>query len=316
MGKNAGILFADISGTTRLYRTQASGESQYQLERCLKRMERSIAGNGGKLLTSATDELSASFTSVDDAVFAAIDMQRRIEDLPPVSGVRLSIRIGVSSGGLDESGEAPSESARRTGRALLSVAGIGQIITCGQTAASLSRAQRDLLHSLEGKGLPTDLGDCPLYQVRWNPGPNRPAGPVAAGGGASVEAIKGGNYRESGSSGTPPRLNLPHQLALRWAGKALLVDERSPRISIGRDKACTVTLQGNKASRLHAVIERQADGTFTLTDDSTNGTYLLTEGIGENRVHGETFVLSGRGKMAFGHPAGTGDGEVVEFEAT
>lgn len=315
MGKDAGILFADISGTTRLYRTQASGESQYQLDRCLKRMERSIAGNGGKLLTSATDELTATFASADDAVLAAIDMQRRIEDLPPVSGVRLSIRIGVNSGRLDDSSAAPSESARRMGRALLSVAGIGQIITCGQTADLLSRAQRDVLHSVEGKGLPADLGDCPLYQVQWHPDAARLASPARSAGGVSPVAIKGGSLKAKSSGGEPPKLTLPHQLALRWAGKALLVDERSPKISIGRDKACSITLRGNKASRLHAVIERQADGSFTLTDDSTNGTYLLTEGIGETRVHGETCALSGRGKIAFGHAVASGDGEVIEFEA-
>jgi adenylate cyclase len=315
VGKDAGLLFADISGTTRLYRTQASGESQYQLERCLKRMERSIAGNGGRLLTSATDELIATFASADDALLAAIDMQRRIEDLPPVSGVRLSIRIGVNSGRLEDSGEAPSESARRIGRALLSVAGIGQIITCGQTASALSRAQRDSLHSVEGMALPADLGDCPVYQVQWHADGNRPANQGAAAGGVSSPAFKGGALKTSGSGGQPPTLKLPQQLALRWAGKALLVDERSPKISIGRDKACAVTLRGNKASRLHAVIERQTDGSFTLTDDSTNGTYLLTEGIGETRVHGETFVLSGRGKISFGHAVAAANGEIIEFEA-
>jgi adenylate cyclase len=300
--QEAAVLFADISGTTRLYRTGSSEEGKYHLERCLKRMERSIEGNRGRLSQPASDELSATFASADDAVLAAIDMQRRIEDLPPISGVRLSIRIGVHFGVVGQSAKGIAGSAAQLGRALLSLAGVGQIITCGQSAAMLSRAQRELLQSVDDIALPTSLGECQIYQVQWRP-ELRSSSP-----GGTLTPARAGQAEQA------PELTLGQRMALRWAGKALLLDERSPKVAIGRDKSCTLMLRGNKASRFHAVIERRGAGDFVLVDDSTNGTYLHTKGGGKVHVHGDTVMLTGDGKLTFGHPIDVDEGEIVDFE--
>ena len=40
------VLFADVSGSARLFERLGDTEASYAVERCVKRMERSIAGQG------------------------------------------------------------------------------------------------------------------------------------------------------------------------------------------------------------------------------------------------------------------------------
>jgi hypothetical protein len=92
------VMFADVSGSTALFEKLGDREAMHAVERCLKRMNRSIDGYKGKTIQIVGDELLASFENAEEACQAAIDMQQRIADLPPVSGLKLTIRIGLHSG--------------------------------------------------------------------------------------------------------------------------------------------------------------------------------------------------------------------------
>ena len=294
MSKTRGMLCADISGTTRLYRKIGTDEAKYQLERCIKRMERAIESNKGHLAAPAIDELVAEFPSADDAVAAAIEMQRRIEDLPPLSGVRLSIRVGVHYGALtDEANPVASEVASVT-RSLLNLAGAGQIVTCALTAQNLSRVMQDNLRTVESMFLQTASGEIPVYFVAW-----RPEG-VAA--------------QAKGTVTAAPSVAAPERVTLRFDGRALLVDTGTPSLVIGRERGCDLLLKGSKVSRKHARIEFKPGNGFFLTDQSSNGTYVYSEGSGESRIYNEEIRLNGKGRIAFGHTTDKNDGEVLDFE--
>ena len=290
-----GALFADISGTTRLYRKIGTDEAKRQLDRCVKRMERAIESCKGELVMPAVDEIFARFEDADSAVLAASEMQRRIADLPPASGVRLSIRIGVHFGVVDDSDGNLAGPGAEVGRTLLNLAGAGQIVLCAPTAAILSRPQQENLYSIEGMtiALPGG-GEAQVYQVGWQGEPVRQAVAEPA-------------------AGAAPAPRIPERLALRWDGRAFLVDDDTPVLKVGRDRHCELRLTGTKVSRQHARIERRPEG-FALVDESSNGTYVYIEGTGESRIHNEEIRLSGRGRMAFGHTTEKDDGEIVQFE--
>ena len=72
------------------------------VDRCMKRMERTVEGFSGRIVRIVGDELMATFPHADEALQAAVEMQQRIADLPPVSGVKLEIRIGFAHGELGE----------------------------------------------------------------------------------------------------------------------------------------------------------------------------------------------------------------------
>lgn len=292
MAKDVGILFADISGSTRLYRTLGNEEAKHQVERCIKRMERSVESCKGTLVSPTADEIVATFATADDTIQAALDMQRRIADLPPVSGVRLSIRIGVHYGSFDPDQPAPAGSAADIGRALLKLAGAGQILTCEMTAASLSKVQQECLQPIGDMVLTTPLGDCQLFEVKERTGQ--------------------GSFRPTATT-TNLAADSSERLFVRNAGTSYVIDNTAPRMTFGRDKEASFVLHGSKASRHHAVIEKRGRNGFVLIDRSTNGTYLKIDGMAEQRVVDGEAIISGRGKLGFGHPTDS-EGDSAEFE--
>lgn len=310
-----GVLFADISGTTRLYRKLGNAESQYALERCVKRMERAIEAYGGKLLMPAVDEMVAAFDSPDALVQGAIEMQRRLADLPPMSGIKLSIRIGAhwGSGAIGNGGlEGP---AAELGRRLMGMAGAGQVLTCAQTAEAMSRGLRQLLWTIDDLALDTGAGECQVFRVLWQEDPGTTATGLPAYDGRAVapppppvETLP----REV--AGTAPVAGLP-RLCVRFAGKSFLLDARTPTLVVGRDRKSDISIKSPKASRQHAMVVRRGERDYLLIDNSTNGTYVQQHSGEIVRVQGGELRLAGKGLIAFGCPPQEAGTEVAEFEA-
>ena len=74
------VLFADVSGSTRLYEKLGNAQALLAVGRCLDLVRAVCDGRGGRVVKTIGDELMTVFRSVDDAV----------EDLT-ASGVFLAI---------------------------------------------------------------------------------------------------------------------------------------------------------------------------------------------------------------------------------
>jgi hypothetical protein len=93
------------------------------------------------------------------------------------------------------------------------------------------------------------------------------------------------------------------KVELKRRGKPLVVACAAPKIVIGRDPLCDLTLRAGGVSRQHAEIERMADGSFQLRDlDSRNGT-----SVGGLPLVGKV-PLAGTGRF------GLGDECAIDFE--
>lgn len=82
----------------RLIEKLGETEASHAVERCLARMERAVLGCAGRIVKQLNGELLALFDRADEAAQAAIDMQVRVADLPPISGVKLAVRTAFSCG--------------------------------------------------------------------------------------------------------------------------------------------------------------------------------------------------------------------------
>jgi adenylate cyclase len=96
------VVFAAVAGSSRLFEKLAGAEALHAVDRCMKRMRRGIDGFHGRIVKTGRDDLTALFDNANDACQAAIAMQRRVADLPPVSGVQLAIRVGFHHGAVIE----------------------------------------------------------------------------------------------------------------------------------------------------------------------------------------------------------------------
>jgi len=76
--RNLAVLFADITGSAKLYETLGDAEALATVERCLAVMRQACVDGGGRVVKTIGDEVMAVFPAADAAARAATDMQARI----------------------------------------------------------------------------------------------------------------------------------------------------------------------------------------------------------------------------------------------
>ncbi len=99
-------------------------------------------------------------------------------------------------------------------------------------------------------------------------------------------------------------------LSLQHAGQVLELDYDN--IVLGRDAQCNVVISDRNASRQHARIERRRDK-FFLVDQSTNGTFVVSQNEPEVVLRREELMLRGNGRIGFGHSVNLPDTDTVAF---
>ena len=291
------VLFADVSGSARLFERLGDTEASYAVERCVKRMERSIAGQGGQTTNVLGSELLAVFDSAEQACHAAANMQLRVSTLPPVSGLKLTIRIGLHFGAVEADGKMVAGETVAMVKRIAGLARIDQILASSLVIAEfprhttiLSQPKPDLGRLEEGEN------SFDLVEIDWL---NHDDNPRAAS--MTIDS-------------TPSQfLADVDRLCIRYHGNAFLLDEKSPFLTLGRDPASKLLITDRKASRTHGRIERRNNAYFYI-DSSTNGSYVSIGGQSEIMIRRREIELKGSGRISFGGSAGDPKADFAEFE--
>ncbi|MBL8518056.1 MAG: adenylate/guanylate cyclase domain-containing protein [Betaproteobacteria bacterium] len=287
----AAVLFADVSGSTKLYDRAGDTIAHAAISKCVDMFKRVTLANGGIVIKTIGDEVMATFPSADQAAKAATTMQIEITAMPePVEGVQLGARIGFHFGSVvprdnDVFGDTVNLAARLT-----DLASKGQIITDDETVkilAPLLRADCRRLYSIPVKGKADEVG---IVEMVWQE--SEDATQVAR---TRVQPV-----RQAG------------QLTLRHGDRTLVMPGAKTSISLGRDASTDMVVADKMASRIHCEIELRMDK-YVLSDRSANGTYVFAEGQGEMILRREEAILRGRGLITLGQSHATAT-EKVEFQ--
>lgn len=288
------VMFADVSGSAGLFERLGDTEAMHAVERCIKRMKRSIDGYRGRTAQVVGDELLAVFETAEDACQAAIDMQQRIADLPPVSGLKLTIRIGIHSGQVTEDGDKFSGEVVTNAARIAGIARRDQILASSALTAELPESGTVSVRPMPELGsIPEDGNSLNLLQIHW-----------------TTHEVGAQHHSAFGPSAHPP---LVERLCVRYHGKAFLLDEKTPALSLGRDLGNKLVIEDRKASRQHARIEKRADGYF-LVDTSTNGCFVTISGRQEVMVRRHEQLLEGNGRICFGGSGNDPSTDGADFE--
>ena len=283
------ILFADVSGSTRLYETLGDVEARAIVERCLAVVAAVSAEHDGQVIKTIGDEMMTTFATADHAARAARDIQNRIAALRTDARTPVSMHVGFHFGPVianegDVHGDAVNVAARMT-----DLAKGGQIITTSQTVSLLSvplRAGTRDLDSLTIKGKQKDVG---IYELLWQ---------------ESVDEL---------TALSPRRVARPQRVRLTHGTRMIELGESISIFALGRDAANDLVIADRLASRMHARIERRRDN-FILVDHSSNGTYVRVDFEPEIMLRREEWRLRGHGFCSFGHPHEQDPTEVLEFQ--
>jgi predicted ATPase/class 3 adenylate cyclase len=146
------FLFSDIEGSTRL--EQAVGRDRYAelRERHREILRAAAQAQGGIEQGTEGDSLFVAFHEAPDAVAAAVAAQRALAAEPWPVGATIKVRMGLHTGGAEQSGESLVGLGINRAARLAALAHGGQIL-----ASSLVRDQLDD-HPVEGVTL-RDLGE-------------------------------------------------------------------------------------------------------------------------------------------------------------
>ena len=290
------ILFADVSGSTRLFEQRGDVEARRLIANVLDALTDIAHGHGGKLIKTIGDEIMCTFPSAMQGVLAACDMQRRLAHDPEFVKDRLAIRIGLHHGEClveadDVYGDAVNTAAR-----MAALAKREQIVTTASSVKGLTSAGSLRTRSLgrarvSGKLLPIEVVD-----VIWQEDTS------------NITTVQRAIRLDEGEGGGV-------RLTLRYRGRVIEFDEQSEPYTLGRDASNGLVVDAEWVSRTHAMVEFKR-GHFVLSDRSTNGTYVKLGDDDEIRLHRDEIHLRKAGTISLGQAVALNHEDVVYFQCS
>ena len=283
------ILFADVSGSTKLYEAVGDAAAHAAIDLCVKLFAAISEQHGGRVIKTIGDEVMAVFPQASQAARAAVDIQLGVHDMAPVDKVKLGVRIGFHFGPVVERdadffGDTVNLAARLT-----EMASKGQIITSLETVELFEPIQKmdcRRLYSIPVKGKEKEVEICELM---WSDSED------------ATTLLAHSTVPKKGTS----------TLRLMYRGKAIVLPLERRSLVLGRDATADLVIADRMASRAHCEIELRQDK-FVIADRSANGTYVSIDGDSEIVLRREEALLRGHGFIALGQTRATAT-EVVEF---
>jgi len=283
------VLFADVSGSTKLYETVGDAAAHAAIDLCVKLFAGITEQHGGRVIKTIGDEVMAIFAQAAEAGRAAVDIQLGIAGMAPVDKVRLGVRIGLHFGPVVErDGDVFGDTVNLSAR-LTEMASRGQIITSLETVERLGDLQRldcRKLYAIPVKGKEKDVQIC---EILWT------------------------DVDDATTLAAPRTRNEKASMSLRvsYRGRNIILPTERKSLVLGRDATADLVVAERMASRMHCEIEAR-QGRFFLTDRSANGTWVAIDGAAEVVLRREESMLQGHGFISLGQPKATST-EAVEF---
>src|SRR5947208_11041782 len=271
----ATVLFADVSGSTRLIETAGDAVALKAIARCIERLRTAAESTGGQVVKTIGDEVMVLFPTPDAAVQAAAKMHASINALPAVGDTKLGVHVGFHSGPVIQVEKDVLGDTVKLAAKLVEQAQKGQTITSQQTAALLSPALKPYSHELRELAV-REQGDgvwlCEIVSQA-----------------ASTALLVRLNYRD----------------------QEVECSREHPSVVIGREYGCGLMVSDRTASRKHCTVELRG-GQFVVQDHSTNGTYVTIDSEKSVLLKGDDLALRRFGGMGFSDVRYAGS-DVVQF---
>jgi adenylate cyclase len=283
MGKDIelAILFADVVGSTRLFESMGDLRARDMISACIDVMREATEHHHGTVIKTIGDEVMSTFPSADDALNAAGQMQRQISAHTQlkVDGIPVAIRIGCHYGPVVLEARDVFGASVHTANRMTSQAKAGQIITTAALIERLSPEWRASVRQIDVATIRGQGGEVALYEVLWQTEDVTSMLPSIA--------LTGHETRRA------------RRLRLTLHDREYVLDEKRPLVAIGRADDNDLVVRGNLISRLHARIEFSRNR-FTLTDQSTNGTFVQINGEEEAFIRRDSMPIKGAGMIGLG----------------
>ena len=295
MGKSTeklAVLYADVSGSTRLYEQYGDTIARNDIALCLDMLSNVVTSLGGEVVKTIGDEVMCAFSDPAKAGLAAGEMQAGLRKASEEGCFRmgtLRIKIGWHYGmAYRRDGDLLGEAAT-TAQQIIHMAKADEILTSAQSVAAMPPMlipDAALIHRVEAEAWD---GELEVYAQPWE---------------------QTGEETQIMPAKTAKVLRTV--LVLDYRGREYRVDRKNTRCRMGRGTKNDLCVAGNFASRQHAEISYRSDR-FYLRDESVNGTVIVDEKGQVKRLRREEDILSGNGTIGLGTLPADDPGGAVRF---
>jgi len=286
------ILFADVVGSTQLYDKYGDAKASETVSLCLDVMKDATHQFNGTVIKTIGDEVMSTFLTVDEAMGAASQMQKRIstDENKSDGHIPVSIRIGCHYGPVVQERNDIFGAAVHTANRMTSQAKSRQIVMSGTTVDHMTEEWRVQTRQIDVATVRGRLDEVALFELLWQP--------------EEATSMLPTIEWESKSRAT--------KLTLSFRNTTVVVDNRNKSVNLGRADDNDLVIKGNLISRIHAKVEMQR-GRFILIDQSTNGTFLQNAQGDETFVRRDTSTLTGEGIIGLGRAAKPGTPLAIHY---
>lgn len=273
------ILFADVAKSTHLYETLGNTAAKNLIGSCIALFTRITVQHHGTVIKTIGDEIMCTFPTADDAVEAAIEMNRELEMLsvPDMPGAAPpNIYVGFQYGPVirednDVFGDAVNVAAR-----MVSLAKQRQIVTTGETVNYLKPKHKNATRIIDKTTVKGKSGEIDIHEVVWE---------------QQDATVMVDDSRDA--------MTIQSKMEIKFQGQVVEVDQNHPSATLGRQGHNDVVVNDNRVSRSHARIEYNR-GKFVLIDQSTNGTFALIQNKKALNLKRDEAPLIGSGIIGLG----------------
>ncbi|XOV87224.1 MAG: adenylate/guanylate cyclase domain-containing protein [Pseudomonadota bacterium] len=273
------VMFADVTGSTRLYETLGDEDANRIIGKVLTVMGKITEMYQGYVIKTIGDEIMCRFLSANDCVRAAKDIQEEISAGLQGETVQVTIKVGLHFGPaiLMEDGDVFGDAVNVASR-MAGIAKGAQIITTHDTVKLLDADLQDMSRQFDRTNVKGKEEEILVYQVVWEQSDDV----------TRIEVVTAQDEEEV------------RHLALTFRGETQRISSNDKRtFVIGRGVQSDLLCQTRLASRTHAMIEFRR-GKFLLSDQSSNGTFVKTDD-GENIfLRRQELMLWGSGYISLG----------------
>ena len=288
------ILFADVVGSTQLYDKFGDTKASETVALCLDVMKDATHQYNGTVIKTIGDEVMPTFSSVEEAMSAAVMMQSRIStDSKQDDRIPVSIRIGCHYGPVVQEQNDIFGAAVHTANRMTSQAKARQIVISGGTVEKMNAELRKQTRQIDVATVRGKIDEVALYEFLWNPEEAT----------SMLPTIEWENQSRKSST-----------LTLKFRDQTVEVSDRHKNAIMGRAEDNDLVVKGNLISRIHAKIEMRR-GKFMLVDQSTNGTFVQDLQGEETFVRRDSTEIGGEGTIGLGRAEAPGSSLAIHFKA-
>jgi adenylate cyclase len=291
---NIAIMFADISGSTRLFEVLGDATARVTVSDTLDLLAKVIHLHSGTVIKTIGDEVMCTFPTADDSANAAVEMQETLEDaneMKDADAPEIKIRVGMHYGpALLEGGDVFGDAVNVAARMAAQAKG-GQIITTKSTVDLLEAILRASTRFVDRAPIKGKKEDIEIFEIIWQE--------------EDVTRMATGMMQD------PPKMKQV-TLQVSYAGKTVTLDQNKQGLVMGRSQACDLPINEKLASRQHVRIEMRRDK-FFIIDQSTNGTHVKLDQADDAFLRREEMHISTNGALSLGKSFAESPTEIVSF---